>query len=503
MATAVVEERQLLKSLRWWDGFTIALCQPGFLLGSLLGAYGALGVIGATTLWGIAALVALLSVWIYSEPAMMFPGRSGGISLYANEGWRRYTTLVGPIATFGYWIGWSVVLAIFGNIIGSLIQAQWFSTATWTAWDGVVHLQLFNFIGIGCIILVWLANVFGIRPFAWFTYVTGVLMMIPIAILIVGPVASGHWHSANVHWALASTQWGGVKIALVWLFIMTWSAGGVEVCATFTPEYKSRSDSTIALRSCATFSLLVYVLLPLGMGGFTGIPGTAAILSNSSYVTTLNAVVGKGVTDVLVVFLILSFLLSMGSSTADAGRALYGISKAGLTIKWLGRLNRFHVPGNAMTVDLVVNTCLILFISSNLAILYMSNIGYVLCHVLAMSAFLLLRKDRPNWPRPIKVSAPWVALAGILMVYYAVILVVGAGAPKLNGYGTWTDFGIGVGILIGSVLLFFYRRLVEDKQPIHWNEATPAMPEGPDREALAQVGWSTEAAAPAAVPAGS
>ena len=49
---------------------------------------------------------------------MMFPGRSGGISLYANEGWRKYTTLVGPIATFGYWIGWSVVLAIFGNLIG-------------------------------------------------------------------------------------------------------------------------------------------------------------------------------------------------------------------------------------------------------------------------------------------------------------------------------------------------------------------------------------------------
>ena len=81
MATAVVEERQLLKTLRWWDGFTIALCNPGFLLGSLLATYGALGVIGATVLWGIAALVALLSVWIYSEPAMMFPGRSGGISL--------------------------------------------------------------------------------------------------------------------------------------------------------------------------------------------------------------------------------------------------------------------------------------------------------------------------------------------------------------------------------------------------------------------------------------
>ena len=110
MATAAVEERQLLKSLRWWDGFTIALVQSGLPARVAAGAYGALGVMGATVLWGIAALVALLSVWIYSEPAMMFPGRSGGISLYANEGWRKYTTLVGPVATFGYWIGWSVVL---------------------------------------------------------------------------------------------------------------------------------------------------------------------------------------------------------------------------------------------------------------------------------------------------------------------------------------------------------------------------------------------------------
>ena len=33
MAEAVIEERHLLKSLRWWDGFVIALCNPGFLIG--------------------------------------------------------------------------------------------------------------------------------------------------------------------------------------------------------------------------------------------------------------------------------------------------------------------------------------------------------------------------------------------------------------------------------------------------------------------------------------
>jgi amino acid transporter len=207
------------------------------------------------------------------------------------------------------------------------------------------------------------------------------------------------------------------------------------------------------------------------------------------------------VTDVLLVFLILSFLLSMSSSTADAGRALYGISKSGLTIKWLGRLNRYHVPANAMTVDLVVNTCLILFITSNLAILYMSNIGYVLCNVFALSAFLLLRRDRPNWPRPLKVSGVWVGICVFLLCYCIAILVVGAGSPKLNGYGTWTDFFIGVGVLLASLVLFFYRRIVEDKESIHWKEETPTMPEGADREALIQVGWTPTETQAETVPA--
>ena len=45
--TATVEEVQLLKTLRWWDGFIIALCNPGFLLGSLGYTLGIFGVVGS------------------------------------------------------------------------------------------------------------------------------------------------------------------------------------------------------------------------------------------------------------------------------------------------------------------------------------------------------------------------------------------------------------------------------------------------------------------------
>ena len=149
-----------------------------------------------------------------------------------------------------------------------------------------------------------------------------------------------------------------------------------------------------------------------------------------------------------------------------------------MTIKQFGVLNRFHVPGRAMTLDLVVNVLLVLFISSNLAILYMSNIGYVLAHVFALSGVLLLRKDRPNWPRPIRLANGWLFVAGFLAVLNFVFLTVGALAPKLNGYGTWTDFWIGIGVLVGSVILFVFRRIVQDKESVHLREDPPTMPEG-------------------------
>ncbi len=482
MATATVEEVQLLKTLRWWDGFVIALCNPGFLLGSLGFTLGIFGAAGSMILWGLSAAIGMLQAWIYSEPATMFGHRSGGISLYAHEGWRRYTTLVGPLAAFGYWIGWSVVLSIFGKIIGDLAAGQWWPKSTWTVTIFSNHLGLPHFIAIGAILFVWGFNIFGLRLAVWFTYACAALLMIPLALFIVGPYITGDWHSSNVH-ATFTGPWGGIKLALVYMFILAWSAYGTEAAATFAPEYKSERDTHMALRSAAMFMLLVCLLLPLGLGGVTGaVPSATA--EGQFYTQAMQTIVGHGAAGFFTVCIIASLLLSMTTSTADAGRALFGISRAGMTIKQFGVLNRFHVPARAMTMDLGVNILLVILIKSNLAILYLSNIGYVLAHVFALSGFLLLRRDRPDWPRPIKVGGGWIPIAAFLCALNAVFLVVGALAPKLNGYGTWTDFWIGIGVLLGSLVLFFYRRVVQDKEPIHMREDTPSVPDDAERALL-------------------
>src|ERR671917_945950 len=173
MAHAEVEERQLLKAMTWWDGFVVALANPGFLIAALGGSIGVLGTGGAAVLWAISITLGALQNNIHAELAAMFPNKSGGIALYAHEAWRKYLTLVGPLATFGYWIGWSVVLAVNGLVAGTLISAQWFSDNTWTASGAGFDLTLPIVFGIVLIAIVWVFNVYGVPPAVWFGYVTG------------------------------------------------------------------------------------------------------------------------------------------------------------------------------------------------------------------------------------------------------------------------------------------------------------------------------------------
>jgi amino acid transporter len=259
---------------------------------------------------------------------------------------------------------------------------------------------------------------------------------------------------------------------------MGWSAYGVETCAAFAPEYKDTvRDTTLALRSSALFSLGVYALLPLGVGG---VLSQEEIAANpfAFYVPEFDLIVG-GASNIMVVLLVASLILSMNTATADGSRALYGIARDDMTVKQLYHLNRFHVPGRAMTLDMIINIALVFFVGNVLAIYVVGNLGYILAHVFALSAFVLLRKDRPNWPRPIRLGPIWVPIAIALAAINLFFIVIGVWYTELIGYGGTKEVLYGVGVLLISVLLFVFRRVVQDKQPVRLREETPTMPDQP------------------------
>ena len=48
-----------------------------------------------------------------------------------------------------------------------------------------------------------------------------------------------------------------------------------------------------------------------------------------------------------------------------------------------------------------------------------------------------------------------------------------------GGYGSGTaEKVVGISVLVIGVLLFLFRRIVQDKQRPHWREETPTMPPG-------------------------
>ncbi len=490
MAHAEVEERQLLKAMSWWDGFVVALANPGFLIAALGASIGVLGTTGAFVLWTISVLLGALQNNVYAEMATMFPNKAGGISLYAHEAWRKYLALIGPVATFGYWFAWSSVLAINGYIIGTLAQAEWFSSTTFTQDVGDFQWSLPVWIGIGCILGVWIFNIFGVRPAVWLSYVTGALLILPAAALMFLPYITGDWSSDNMDWNIGTG--GGLGLAMTWLYFKGWSSYGFETVAAFAPEYHSpETDTPRALRASAAFSVVVYALLPLGLGGTLG---TKAVADDATaiafYKQAFDAIVGNSLGHVLIACLIAGLLLSMNTATMDGSRALYGISQDGMTTKWLGRLNSYNVPAIAMTLDVVLNLWLISYFGYPLDILAAGNLGYMLAHVFALTGFLLLRKDRPNWPRPIRLAAAWAPIAALLAAINLAFIVVGGfiysggflGIDTQYGYG-WDKTRIGLIVLAVGLLLYIYRHVVEDRRGLSLREETPTMP--PDTSAAA------------------
>ena len=183
MAVAAVEERELLKTISWFDGFVVALANPSFLITGLGASVLGLGGWGAVILWTASVIIGALHNYVYSELASMFPKLSGGIAIYAHEAWKKYLSFVGPLAAFGYWIGWSVVLSATGVVVGFLVQAQFYtsSAAAGSSWNHSGHLArafplYFSFpiaLTIVIIAAIWTFNVLGMRPAVWVGYVTG------------------------------------------------------------------------------------------------------------------------------------------------------------------------------------------------------------------------------------------------------------------------------------------------------------------------------------------
>jgi len=472
-AEVSLDQVGLIKTMKWYDGFVIGLAGPGFILAGIAGSTLTLGPVWASTIWFLSAIVGGLSAYIYAEPAAMFPDKSGGLSMFAKEGWRQHFSLAGPIATFGYWFAWSSVLAIYGGIIGTLLLSEFSpSSLEWSTPFLFMDITYPRLIGGACILACFLFNYFGMRPAVWFSYATGLMMIIPVGALAIVPILQGKLSNIDFSWNTSTINanvefYGGtpsmtqaIILGIVWFWVIGWSTYFPEAPATFSPEYHdTKEDTRKAVASTAVMGAALSLLLPLTVVAAVGMDVIAGDLTFIAYLTTaLNETVGSTLGAIFTVFICAGLLLSMNTATMDGSRALYGMAKEGLTVKWLAKLNKEKVPGRAMAFDMILNMCLLFMMPTLLFTLLAGNIGYILSHILALSGVLLLRRDRPNWPRPLKLGKEWIVIAwfclavnivgtifGVLYMQYTGYLIKG---EDVTGYR-----GLAIAVFVGTMVV--------------------------------------------------
>jgi len=463
------EAQAMVRGLTWRDGFVFALNMPIGLFLTLGYTVGAIGGWTAIAIWGVACALAFLQNNLFAEMAAMMPDRCGGISVYAYEGWKRHFAPLGAISAFGYWMGWSLSLSVAGVVLGHLVTQEFFPDS-----HIAVHLPFFHelslpyLIAIVAIVLAWAFNYFGVKIASGVARITGALLLIGLLILVIGAFVSPgvHFDINRITWSGSSSPFGWREI-VVWFYITAWTTYGTEVCASFAAEYKNPiRDTAKALRISSGFILACYLVVPYAVVGAIGedtVGQNPVNYIGIAFDRILGSYGWLGQAPVMA-----AFVIAMMTATADGGRSLYGIARSGGTISQLGVLNRYGVPGRALTTDMVINILVLIVLGEPIAILLASNLGYLAAVTLAVGAFVLLRRDKPELHRPIKLAKPWIGIAYALFVVNVFAIVIGVISPQLTGYGGPFETAVGIGILLLACVLWYIRQHFQDKSKIQW-----------------------------------
>jgi APA family basic amino acid/polyamine antiporter len=432
--------------------------------------------------WLVTAAMTIIGALSYGELAAMMP-KAGGQYVYLRES-------LGPI--WGFLYGWTLFAVIqtgtiaavgvaFGKFLGmffpSVSQTNWI----WHVGSGNVGLSTANLAAIVVITLLTFTNTRGIKLGAAVQNVfTSAKVLALLGVIAVGFVAKNAaaiaanfgtgWHN---FWAGAS--WGIPHTVEVGSFLGI--GGGEAVVGMFTVVAVVQVGSLFSSDAWNNVTFTAGEItnpkrnLPLSLAIGTGTVLLLYIACNFVYLSVLplaaiqSAPQDRVATAVMQVafgsmgaklmagaILVSTFGCVNGMLLAGA-RVYYAMSKDGLFFKSVGKLDaKTDVPRNSLWVQWAW-TCLLCLSGSYGQLLDYVIFAVLVFYVLTIVGLFVLRRTRPEAPRPYKafgypvlpglyiVMATWIC--GVLLRYkpqytWPGLILVLLGVPV---YFVWQKFG--------------------------------------------------------------
>jgi amino acid transporter len=475
----------LHRTISWKDAFWLASGVPALVLFSIGGIAATIGN-PSWVVWILSVSFGFLQAFIYAEIAGLFPGKSGGASVYGAAAWVRYGRMIAPLSVWCNWLAWTPVLAIGGGLAAGYILNVFFTPEsairTWEIsllnLEGLkegLHLRIDAtfLLGAAILLVVFAIQHGGVLRAARFQLIVGLAVVIPLLIVGVVPLVSGDVLVENLlplkplafddSGAITEGVWNipGWTLFLGGLFIAAWSAYAFETAICYTSEFRDPGvDTSRAILSAGLLCIVVYTLVPLSFQGVLGVEGMLAdgIVDGSAVAGAMASMVGGGsfVFGLMVVMLILALLLAVMTSMAGSSRTLYQGSVDGWLPRYLAHANSHGAPTRAMWTDLSFNLIL-LMMSDYLFVLAVSNCCYLIFNFLNLNAGWIHRIDSPDTPRPWRCPNPLMAIGVVLSFVNAMLL--GAGA------NVWGEGTLMSGVIAAALILpvFWFRHYFQDK----------------------------------------
>ncbi|MBB2750160.1 UNVERIFIED_ORG: amino acid transporter [Rhizobium aethiopicum] len=531
-------EGKLVRALDWKGAFWVAAGVPPLVLFSIGGIAGTTGKL-AFVVWIISMVMGFLQSFTYAEIAGMFANKSGGASVYGATAWLRYSKFIAPLSVWCNWFAWSPVLSLgcaiaAGYILNaffpipaadSQMVLDWISAhaasitadsprvaeyiaahagttpddavkallgtdgvAALTPWIRSWSLVSFSipflatanvnatfFIGGILMLIIFAIQHRGISETASVQKWLAIIVLVPLLIIGLYPIVSGHILAANVTGLVPPTAaysgadgtWsnGGWTLFLGGLYIAAWSTYGFETAVCYTRELKNpKTDTFKAIFYSGLACCLFFFLVPFAFQGVLGHAGMLApgIVDGTGVAEALGGLIGAGrvITQLLVVLMIMALFLAIMTAMAGSSRTLYQGSKDGWLPKYLDHVNENGAPTRAMWTDFAFNLFLLAIASDTggyFFVLAVSNVGYIIFNFLNLNSGWIHRMDSGHIERPWKAPTWLIGLNTVLAFVNALFL--GAGA-KVWGYSN----ALWVGFIFAALILpvFAYRHYVRD-----------------------------------------
>ncbi|HEX9689530.1 MAG TPA: amino acid permease [Thermoanaerobaculia bacterium] len=453
-------KRELVRGIGWLDATTLVV---GSMIGSGIFIVSAKSarVLGSggwvLAAWAIAGVLTMIAALCCSELAAMMP-KAGGQYVFFREAY-------GPL--FGFLFGWTMFLVVqTGTIAAVAVAFAKFLGVLWPAVSeaktriGPFSVSAAQAVGVAVILLLTASNATGLKTGTTTQNVfTFAKLAALVALTALGLRLGGEDAAFRVGDFWKAVSPGGETLTGLALLtalgtamvgpLFSQSAWNNVTFAGEEVEKPGRTLPIALLVGCLLVTSL-YVLANIAYLNVLPLRSVQSAPADRVATAVATSLFGPAAANAMALAIMVSTFGCVNGLILSGARVSFAMARDGLFFRRLERLNDAAVPGNALWAQAMWASVLALSGSYSDLLEYVISAD-ILFYVLLVVAVIVLRRKRPNLPRPFRAPAyPYLPLlyAATGAVLIAVLL---AGSPRT----TWPGYAL---VLTGVPVYFAWGR---------------------------------------------